>query len=136
MVHRAILAGILIASSLFLVSCGDDDDNSPTNTPTNSPPNAPVNDTASGSPADNAAGVAVNTILYWTCSDPDGDTLIKYDVYCSETNPPSIISTGQYAVSLGPLSLAHSTEYFWYVLAEDPSGETAQSAIYSFTTAD
>ena len=135
MFHRVILLGLVIAASFFFVSCGDDDD-SPTNTPTNSPPNAPVNDTASGSPADNATDVPVNTILYWTCTDPDGDTSIKYDVYCSETNPPSIISTGQYAVSLGPLSLAPSTEYFWYVLAEDPSGETAQSAIYSFTTAD
>ena len=132
MMNRALFVGLLIAVSFFIVSCGDDDD-TPTATPTNSPPNAPVNNTAAGSPADNATGVTLSPTLYWTCTDPDGDTL-KYDVYFGDTDPPPFLSTVHGNIQIGPLSPAPNTEYFWYVIAEDPSGETAQSATFSFTT--
>ena len=133
MLHRFILKGFLIATLFLFMSCGDDD-NSPT-TPTNSPPDAPVNNTGAGSPADGAIDVTATPTLHWTCTDPDGDVL-KYDIYFGNTNPPPVLSTGQYAVSIGPISAANSTEYFWYVIAEDPSGATTQSATFSFTTAD
>ena len=134
MLHRVVLKGLLVAALFFFVSCGDDDE-SPTSTPSNHPPDAPVNNTGAGSPADNATGVTATPTLHWTCTDPDGDVL-KYDIHFGDTDPPPALSTGQYAVSIGPISAENSTEYFWYVIAEDPSGERTQSATFSFTTVD
>ncbi|UCC44652.1 MAG: PKD domain-containing protein [Candidatus Zixiibacteriota bacterium] len=106
-----------------------------TEVPTNNPPDVPENNTAAGSPADHAAGVSMSPTLHWTCTDPDGDQL-TYDVHFGTSDPPPVLSTGLSAKSVGPVTTAYSTEYFWYVVAEDPSGATTQSAIFSFTTED
>ncbi|HPH97873.1 MAG TPA: Ig-like domain-containing protein, partial [Anaerolineaceae bacterium] len=95
----------------------------------NQAPDAPL-----PSPADGSTGVSTDTILTWSGSDPDGDSL-TYDVYFgTATVPVTLMYDDLTATSTPALSLATNTTYTWRVEAADEHGATVTSAIWQFTT--
>ena len=97
----------------------------------NNPPNAPYDE----NPSDGSTYVMINTILSWTCSDPDGDPL-TYDVYFGTESPPPLVSSNQTDDSYDPGILNYGTTYYWQIIAWDDSGASNQSPIWTFTTED
>ena len=97
--------------------------------------NLPPNEPSSPNPENGATEVSIDTILSWTCSDPDEDPL-TYDVYFGTTNPPSLVSSNQTFTSYNPGILDFGTTYYWKIIAWDDSDEFAQGPIWSFTTID
>ncbi len=99
----------------------------------NQSPTAPTNP----SPAPEAEDVSIQPTLSWSGVDPDGDTL-TFDVYFGETLIPvkidSELTTPSYSFP-DTITLEYETEYFWKVVAQDPSGRSAESELWSFTTA-
>jgi len=98
-------------------------------TSVNDPPNIPNNP----SPANGAIDVDVNVDLSWSCSDPDND-ILTYDVYFGTTSNPLLVSNNQTGTTYDPGTMGYSTQYFWQIVAWDPSGEYNASPIWSFTT--
>jgi formylglycine-generating enzyme required for sulfatase activity len=97
--------------------------------PSNSAPNSPY----SPVPADSATNQSVTVNLSWTCSDPDGDSL-TYDVYFGTLSPPPQVSSGQSATTYNPGTLAHSTTYYWRIVAHDNNDHTTSGPVWSFST--
>lgn len=123
MKKRTFFTGVVAVFfiSLTVVNCGGD--GGAPNTPTNPYPGA------------NAKEVAVNTVLAWECTDPDGDEL-TYDVYLgTDQNPPGVaqgVSAPYYSPTEG---LAGGTTYYWKVVAKDGSNSTG-GPTWKFTTAE
>ena len=94
----------------------------------NQPPQAPVSPT----PPDGAPAIPIATVLSWTCTDPDEDTL-TYDVYLgTTTTPPKVamnISSPSYTPALQP-----SNTYYWSVQVWDEHGAHNMSDQWQFTT--
>lgn len=95
---------------------------------TNQPPSAPSNP----SPSDGAQSLSQNTILSWTCSDPENDPT-PYDVYFGTSNPPPKVSSIQAVSTFNPGILPVATTYFWKIVAHDAYNSTS-GPIWSFTT--
>jgi len=93
------------------------------------PPDPPSNP----SPPDNSTDQSVNTILYWSCTDPDGDQLL-YDVYFGTSSSPLLVSSNQTETSYDPGQLNYNTQYYWKIVADDGEYET-DGDIWRFTTA-
>ena len=79
-------------------------------------------------PEDGATNVSVNTLLEWSCSDPDGDEL-TYEVYiCPDggewTRIDDVYINGTQCDL--PFTLEYETWYYWYVVATDPDGLTSE----------
>jgi hypothetical protein len=83
-------------------------------------------------PANNAINVSSTAAMTWTCTDPESDAL-TYDVYLGTTATPAAVASGLTAASYTP-ALAYTTTYYWKVVAKDPYGGSATSAVGSFTT--
>ncbi len=86
-------------------------------------------------PANSAISIsAAGTVLVWTGSDPDGDTL-KYDVYLDEwaSNPSTIIASDLTTNNFAPV-LYTGTTYYWKVVAKDAYGGSTSGPVWSFTT--
>ena len=83
-------------------------------------------------PADEALNVPVDVTLSWSCSDPDGDTLV-YDVYFGTTTPPPFAAGNIPTKSYDPGGLEYGTTYYWKVVAKDGKSST-EGPIWSFTT--
>jgi len=98
--------------------------------PSNSPPNPPSNP----SPPDNSEDQSVNTIISWSCSDPDSGDILSYDVYFGVNSSPPLVSSNQSQMSHDPGELYYATEYFWKIIAKDEHNDTTASTIWSFTT--
>jgi hypothetical protein len=126
------MAFVLVLPCLF--GCGEDTV-APDPTPTNHAPGQPAINTTAGAPADGATDVSISQILYWQCSDPDGDAL-TFDVHFGQSSPPAAVSTGQSGESYNAGTLAYSTLYYWKIVAKDPGNKTTSSAEWSFTTMD
>jgi hypothetical protein len=95
----------------------------------NNAPNTPSNP----SPPDGATDIDINTILSWTCSDPDGDPL-TYDVYFGTSSPPPLVSSGQSSNSYDPGTLQYNQKYYWQIEAFDNHGASTIGPVWSFTT--
>jgi hypothetical protein len=80
------------------------------------------------SPGNGAIAVPVSTTLTWNPSV----AATSYDVYLGTSNPPPLVKNVT-ATSYTPAALTASTQYYWDVVAKNPSGSNA-SAIWSFTT--
>jgi uncharacterized protein (TIGR02145 family) len=97
--------------------------------PLNQPPNQPTNP----SPEDGATNVEINTLLSWTCSDPDGDEL-HYKIYFGTDPTPELIFTNHPDTFYLPGLLAYNTTYYWKITAYDIHGDSTEGSIWSFTT--
>jgi len=77
--------------------------------------------------------VSINTNLSWTCTDPDGDTLV-YDIAFDLASPPQPVASNYSSTTYDPGTLNYNTTYYWIITAKDPNGETTSSSLWSFTT--
>ncbi|MDO9536719.1 MAG: CARDB domain-containing protein [Thermoplasmata archaeon] len=97
---------------------------------TNLPPNPPTNP----SPAHSIAGVSTTATLSWTCTDPDdGPNGLNYTIYFGTTNPPPLAGSSGTSTSYNPGTLAESTIYYWYVIAND-GANTTTGPLWIFAT--
>ncbi len=97
----------------------------------NEAPNTPSNP----DPTNGATNVSRTTDFYWSCSDPNGDT-IYYTVYFekNDSSPDNIIkndSTGSY---VDPGTLDYDSHYYWSVKADDYNGGVTLSPVWDFYT--
>jgi hypothetical protein len=96
----------------------------------NNPPNNP----SDPSPANGTINIDVNSILSWTCSDPDGDNL-TYNVYFGTNSNPPLVSSGQSQNYYDPSgTMNYNTDYYWKIIAVDEHGTSTTGPIWSFTT--
>jgi len=107
---------------VFQIICG---------TSTNQPPYMPSNP----SPTDGQTGVGTSPTLGVDVSDPDGDSM---GVHFYNADGDTLIGTASGIASGGRTevtwpSLAYSTQYRWYTVADDREYQT-QSETWSFTT--
>ncbi|HXV13304.1 MAG TPA: FlgD immunoglobulin-like domain containing protein [Candidatus Krumholzibacteria bacterium] len=94
----------------------------------NSPPTAPANP----APPHNQTNVALNPVLSWTSSDPDGDLLV-YRVHFGTSTPPPLVAQGLTQTLYGPGTLTGSTTYYWRVVVSDGASEVI-GPVWSFRT--
>ena len=126
---QTILTGAALLSLLLAGGCADD----LLGVGQNRPPGEPqcVN------PEDGATGVSVNTLLEWSCQDPDNDEL-TYEVFIAPDGGDWVqLDDAQISGETAelPEPLEFETLYHWYVRAYDPSGEMSEPAEnWSFTT--
>ncbi|MEA2067132.1 MAG: S8 family serine peptidase [Thermotogota bacterium] len=85
------------------------------------------------SPANGSTDVSVNTNLSWTCSDPDGDSLV-YDVYFGESNNPSLEASNISSENYDPGTLEEGKTYYWKIKAKDGNGGETTGPVWYFTT--
>jgi len=96
-------------------------------------PNLPPEIPSNPQPENGAFDINVDTVLSWTCSDPENDLLI-YDVYFGTNNPPPLISSGQIENYFDPGVLNYETLYYWSIDAHDDQSNTTDSPIWNFIT--
>jgi len=98
-------------------------------------PSPPYPPTVPG-PPDGATMVSIATQLVWTGGDPNtGDTVV-YDVYLDTSNPPTTLVCNDVSVgTCDPGSLAHSSDYYWYVVATDNTGRSTTGPVWRFAAA-
>ena len=129
--RSGILVLGLLLLTIFLASCSSDDPAAPADT--NGAPAVPTIDTASGAPANGAAGIDLATDLHWTCADPDDDAL-TYTVRFDTAAEPTMVEEDYVPSSYTPAGLVNGTTYYWQIVASDGSKSTS-SPVWSFTTA-
>jgi formylglycine-generating enzyme required for sulfatase activity len=96
----------------------------------NSPPNTPM----LISPLNGSVNVLRNITLHWSCSDPDGDTLV-YDVYFGKINPPTtVVSSNQRSTTIAQTGLDSLSTYYWGIVAKDNRGAEVSGSVWKFTT--
>ena len=96
----------------------------------NEPPSAP----ASPTPPDGSAASPVHQNLSWsTSNDPEGDD-VTYDVFFGTTETPPLVLAEHEETFYDPGSLAHSTTYYWKVVAKDSGLAQSASSLWSFST--
>ena len=96
---------------------------------TNNHPNIP----SDPNPADGATDIDINADLSWTCTDPDGDSLV-YNVYFGTTSPPPIVATWISENTYDPGVMNYGTTYYWKIVAFDIYGASTSGPIWHFTT--
>jgi hypothetical protein len=98
-------------------------------------PNDPPYPPSDPTPIDGATAVSINTILSWTCTDPDSDPLV-YDVYfeADDPTPDILVSDDQTATTYDPGTLTYETTYYWQIIAKDIHTATTDGPIWYFTT--
>jgi glutaredoxin len=97
--------------------------------PVNHPPAKP----SSPSPANGATNVALNKDISWSCTDPDEEDTLYFDVYFGTTNPPPKVATHQTKKSWDTGTMSYATTYYWKVNVTDNLLYN-ESPIWSFTT--
>ncbi|MDK2884401.1 MAG: hypothetical protein PWQ33_980 [Pseudothermotoga sp.] len=98
----------------------------------NNPPNAPANPY----PEDNATDVSPDLSLQWSCSDPDGDSLV-YDIYFgTDSNNLQLVEQNYSSNSYQISDLEYNKKYYWKIVAKDTKNANEEGPIWSFTTVD
>ncbi len=95
----------------------------------NHPPDIPI----SPFPAEDGTNIPITTVLLWTGSDPDLDSL-RYDIFFGNDNPPLLVERDSFSTVYDPRMLENDTTYYWQVVARDPDGLETASPIWNFTT--
>jgi formylglycine-generating enzyme required for sulfatase activity len=84
-------------------------------------------------PADEAENIVINPALYWTCIDPESDSL-QYDMYFGINSPPEIYDTGIIEAQYILTTLEYSQHYFWQIVVHDNYNNATDGTIWSFYT--
>ncbi len=88
---------------------------------------------ANPAPENGAIDVGIDTVLSWSCSDPDGDDLF-YKIHFGTDPIPAYDTAGITDPIFDPGILDYNTTYYWKIVAFDSYGDSAVSNICSFTT--
>ncbi|MCD4737332.1 MAG: hypothetical protein K8R53_14910, partial [Bacteroidales bacterium] len=92
-------------------------------------PNAPFNPI----PADGAQNIGIDTVLQWSCTDPDGD-LLSYKIYFGlEANPP-LFELYHTDTVFDPGILLYDTAYYWKIVVFDMHGDSTEGLVWNFST--
>jgi len=113
----------IIPALIFIINCDDEGANYE-----NLSPNQPFGPW----PVDGSQDQALDTRLYWRCSDPDGDPL-TYDIFFGTAMNPPEAATGQPDTTYNPGALDSNTTYYWKIVAHDPR-ISRTGPIWSFRT--
>lgn len=84
-------------------------------------------------PENGTIDVALDTVISWTCSDPDGDAIV-YDVYFGNTTPLPLVSNNHSETTFDPDVLQLCTIYYWQIVAKDVYGASTEGPIWNFKT--
>lgn len=68
--------------------------------------------------------------LQWNGNDVDND-IVDYDIYFSNTNPPSLDTSAILENQLS-VSVEQGTIYYWKVITKDAAGNSSDSGVYQF----
>ncbi|MBI9038770.1 MAG: hypothetical protein JEY97_11605 [Bacteroidales bacterium] len=99
-------------------------------TPVNNPPNPP----SSPYPESGAENQSIETILIWSCTDPEGDPM-TYDIYFGTDSTP-LVASGYADTTYNPGTLEINTVYYWKIVAHDDHSNTTEGPFWSFATGD
>jgi hypothetical protein len=96
------------------------------------PPNAPSNP----SPSNGQLNVShFGIVLQWSCTDPDANDTLRYDVRYGYTNNPTTLLTSNTLNRAADLGTADTSRtIFWKVTAKDNHGLTKDGPVWNFTT--
>lgn len=84
------------------------------------------------SPAHNSSMIPVWEELVWSAGTGAGDAR-SYDLYLDTVNGSTLVLSDFSGTSYAP-DLAHSSTYYWKVVAKNPVGDSPPSAVRSFST--
>lgn len=84
----------------------------------------------SESPLNNSTVEAATTLLEWTSTDKDEDSL-KFDVYFGATNPPALVRE-DLEETVFEVDLSEETVYYWQIIAKDSKGAKAIGPVWKF----
>ena len=88
---------------------------------------------SSPDPENGAENQSIHHDIYWTCTDPEGETL-NYDVFFGTEDSLHLVSYGQSEITFDPGTLKHNKQYLWKIVARDIHGDTTVSPLWSFIT--
>lgn len=91
---------------------------------------------SSPNPSNGQLSVSGFVTATWTCTDPDVNDTLRYDVVAGISNPPSTpvaTNTLNRAADIGVGS--PNTTYYWRVTAKDNHGGTTVGPVWSYKTA-
>jgi len=97
----------------------------------NSYPNQPSRNSPTGT------SVSRNADLNWSCTDPDDDAVLRYDVYFGTDSTPDsgeLKVSNQSATDYNLGTLSYSTTYYWKIIVWDEHNATNVSDVWSFKT--
>jgi hypothetical protein len=97
-------------------------------------PNSPPLTPSSPTPLNNSINVSVLTDLSWTCSDPDPDDSIAYDVYFGSSLPLVLRAANQTNTTYELEKLDYNTIYYWRIVAWDLYDNATASPLWIFRT--
>ncbi|MCD4735514.1 MAG: hypothetical protein K8R53_05690, partial [Bacteroidales bacterium] len=95
----------------------------------NLPPDLPSNPL----PENGSININTNTLLSWSCSDPEGDYIL-YDIYLETDSIPVLVKANHPDTIYKPAVLIYNTNYIWKVVAHDPHGNYTAGPLWSFKT--
>ncbi len=81
----------------------------------------------------NSINIPVDTIINWSCFDPENDPL-TYDVYFGTESTPPQVATGIADTFYTPGTLQFATTYYWQIVAHDDQGNSTEGEVWSFMT--
>ncbi|MBN1338986.1 MAG: hypothetical protein JXA03_06675, partial [Bacteroidales bacterium] len=95
----------------------------------NNPPNQP----GEPIPFNGAVQISLDTLLSWSCTDPDSDA-ITYSVYLGLSPEPGFFLKDLTASQCNTGPLIADTLYYWKVVATDTRGDSTISPVWAFHT--
>ncbi|MBN1340357.1 MAG: hypothetical protein JXA03_13590, partial [Bacteroidales bacterium] len=84
-------------------------------------------------PQNGAQHQPTNTVLSWSCSDPDG-TALSFSVWFGLNSNPQLIATHHPDTFYTPASVLMDTTCYWRVVAYDIEGDSTSGPVWSFST--
>ncbi len=84
-------------------------------------------------PIDQSTMSTLSETLFWTCEDPENDSL-EYDIYFGVSTDPPLIVGGISANTYPTGQLTGGTRYYWKVVAKDNHGNSTSSPVWWFET--
>ncbi len=98
--------------------------------PIERPPNPPT----PVAPDSGAINVDTAPLLRWRCSHPDTTESLRYNIYLSNSYPPTLRDTGIPDTFYRAHGLRLLTAYYWRIVARDRFGDSAPGPVWFFTT--
>jgi len=96
--------------------------------------NLPPEPASDPDPEDEAVDVPIGKILYWTGNDPNPGDILRYDIYFSTSNPPSLAAEDLTEEAYDPGIMELNTTYYWQVVTWDSQDLYETGDVWSFTT--